>query len=207
MLPRGRTPPPRPRMTLPRAMTPPCAKGRGGNPPAGTTQRSGGAAAPAAKKQAQFPDGQQPATSPPDGIWTPAGRQRAVKREPPPNQPAATPLRSKRAPPPTPPERGVHCGPGGSAPSARGSVPTSGMTGNAAKAQADEAGRHQEALIKDDCSPLRKFPEPLSLLAPPPDTASPYAPRRGRTGTRPAALPRPRAAGRPRHPGTEAKRR
>ena len=134
MLPRGMTPPPRPRMTLPRAMTPPCAKGRDGNPPAGATLRCGSAAAPAAKKQAQFPDGRQPANIA-AGRDLDAGRTAAGSKA----RTAPGARRSLRS--------------GGSAPSVGGSVLTSGMTGNAAKAPADEAGRHQEALIKDDAAP------------------------------------------------------
>lgn len=121
-------------MTLPRAVTPPCAKGQDGNPPAGATHRSGSAAAPAAKNQAQFPDGRQPANIA-AGRGLDAGRAATGNK-------ARTALGTRRS-----------LRSGGSAPSDGGSVPTSGISGNKAKAPADEAGRHQEALIKDDAAP------------------------------------------------------
>ena len=124
-------------MTLPRARTPPCAKGRGGNPPAGATQRSGTAAASAAKKQAQFPDGRQPAN-------IAAGRDLDAG-------PTATGSKARAAANAPGTRRSLRSG--GSASSAGGSAPTSGISGNKAKAPADEAGRHQEALIKDDAAP------------------------------------------------------
>ena len=133
-------------------MTPPCAKGRDGNPPAGATLRCGSAAAPAAKKQAQFPDGRQPANIA-AGRDLDAGRTASgskARTDPESAGRNAVPLQARAAVAPGT-RRSLRSG--GSAPFARGSVPTSGMTGNAAKAPADEAGRHQEALIKDDAAP------------------------------------------------------
>ena len=134
-------------------MTPPCAKGRGGNPPAGATLRSGSAAAPAAKNQAQFPDGRQPANIAArrdlDAGRTATGSKARTAPEPAGRN--ATPLQERAAANAPGTRRSLRSG--GSASSAGGSAPTSGISGNKAKAPADEAGRHQEALIKDDAAP------------------------------------------------------